>query len=158
MISSAGALDSPKLLLLSGIGAKEELSKYDILVVQNLPSVGKNLRDHLWLKLVTTQKPDSHHRTSYISSPDDLQDARAQWVKDKTGPLSDYYLPQMISYLKSDRISRSTEFKQLDNLVQEYLQAETSPHYELISVSTFISDSLHPTHMTTTRNTTVSAA
>ena len=135
MISSAGALDSPKLLLLSGIGAKEELSEYDIPVIQNLPSVGKNLHDHLWLELVTTQKPDSHHRTSYINSPDALKDARAQWVKDKSGQLSGYYLPQMISYLKSDRISNSTEFENLDNLNQKHLQAETTPHYELISVS-----------------------
>lgn len=135
MILSAGALDSPKLLLLSGIGPKEELAKLNIPVIQNLPGVGKNLHDHLWLELVTTQKPGAHHRTSYISSPEDLQVARAQWVKDKTGPLSDYYLPQMISYLKSDRILSSREFQELDSAVQKELQAETTPHYELISVS-----------------------
>lgn len=158
VILSAGALDSPKLLLLSGIGPKEELAKYDIPVIQNLPSVGKNLRDHLWLELVTTQKSGSHHRTSYISSPDALQDARAQWVKDRTGPLSDYYLPQMISYLKSDRISSSKEFEELDNLVQKHFQAETTPNYELISVSSFVSALLNPTHLTTTNGTNVSVA
>ena len=155
---SAGALDSPKLLLLSGIGPKEELEEHRIPVIQNLPGIGKNLHDHLWLELVTTQKMGSHHRTSYISSPDDLQVARDQWVKDKTGPLADYYLPQMISYLKSDRISSSREFEELDNLVQKHLQAETTPNYELISVSNFVSGLLILTHLTTTNYTTILVA
>ena len=158
VILSAGALDSPKLLLLSGIGPKEELEEHGIPVIQNLPGIGKNLHDHLWLELVTTQKMGSHHRTSYISSPDALQAARDQWIKDKTGPLSDYYLPQMISYLKSDRISSSKEFEELDNLVQKHLQAETTPNYELISVSNFLSGLLILTHLTTTNGTTVLVA
>lgn len=135
MILSAGALDSPKLLLLSGIGPKEELGKYDIPVIHDLPGVGKNLHDHLWLELVTTQKPGSRHRTSYIRSPDAIQEARTQWAKDKTGPLSDFYLPQAISYLKSDRVKNSREFKELDSAVQEHFQADTKPNFEMISVS-----------------------
>ena len=130
MISCAGALDSPKLLLLSGIGPKEELAEYGIPMINNLPGIGKHLRDHLWVELVTTQKMGSHHRSSNIRSPDALRGARAQWVQDKSGPLSDYYLPQMISYLKSDRITGSREFEELDSLAQRYLQAETTPNYE----------------------------
>ena len=137
VILSAGALDSPKLLLLSGIGPKEELSKYGIPVIHDLPGVGKNLHDHLWLELVTTQKSGSRHRTSYIRSPDAIQEARTQWAKDKTGPLSDFYLPQAISYLKSDRVKSSREFKELDSAVQEHFQADTKPNYEMISVSNF---------------------
>ena len=137
VILSAGALDSPKLLLLSGIGPKEELGKYDIPVIHDLPKIGKNLHDHLWLELVTTQKSGSHHRTSYISSPDEIQEARMQWAKDKTGPLSDYHLPQVISYLKSDRVKNSREFKELNCAVQEHFRADTKPNYEMISVSYF---------------------
>ena len=134
VILSAGALDSPKLLLLSGIGSKDELAKYDIAVVRNLPGIGQNLRDHLWLELVTTQKSSSPHRTSYIRSPDDLRTARAQWMEDKTGPLSDNNLPQMIGYLKCDRILDSKEFQELDSGTRKYFEAETTPNYELISV------------------------
>ena len=134
VILSAGALDSPKLLLLSGIGPTDELAKHDIAVVQHLPGIGQNLHDHLWLQLVTSQKSGSHHRTSYISSPDDLQNARAQWMTDKTGPLSDNNLPQMIGYLKCDRILDSKEFQELDSGTRKYFEAETTPIYELISV------------------------
>ncbi|MBP5971311.1 GMC family oxidoreductase N-terminal domain-containing protein [Brasilonema sp. CT11] len=47
VILSAGAIDSPKLLMLSGIGNAEHLRSLDIPVVVNLPGVGQNLQDHL---------------------------------------------------------------------------------------------------------------
>ena len=47
VILSAGALHSPKLLELSGIGKGELLKRHDIKVMHHLPGVGMNLRDHL---------------------------------------------------------------------------------------------------------------
>ena len=47
ILLSAGSINSPKLLQLSGVGNAEELKKLDIDVVHNLPGVGKNLQDHL---------------------------------------------------------------------------------------------------------------
>jgi choline dehydrogenase-like flavoprotein len=47
VIVSAGAINTPRLLMLSGIGAAEELSKIGIKSVHDLPAVGKNLMDHL---------------------------------------------------------------------------------------------------------------
>ncbi|CCH47511.1 choline dehydrogenase [Pseudodesulfovibrio piezophilus] len=49
IISCGGAINSPQLLQLSGIGNGEELSSLGIDVVQNLPGVGENLQDHLEL-------------------------------------------------------------------------------------------------------------
>ena len=122
-------------MLLSGIGPKDELAEYKITVIQNLSGVGKNMHDHLWLELVTVQKPGTHHRSSYINSPQALEEARAQWMKDKTGSLGGYYLPQIIAYLKSRRALASKEFQELDEAVQKDFQDETRPNFELISVS-----------------------
>lgn len=47
VILSAGALQSPQLLMLSGIGPKAELEKHGIDVVLDAPGVGANLQDHL---------------------------------------------------------------------------------------------------------------
>jgi len=47
VIVCAGAINSPKLLMLSGIGDSGSLSQLDIPVVQHLPGVGQNLQDHL---------------------------------------------------------------------------------------------------------------
>ena len=47
VIVSAGAIGSPHLLLLSGIGPADDLNKLGIRVNANLPGVGRNLHDHL---------------------------------------------------------------------------------------------------------------
>ncbi|NNE80282.1 MAG: choline dehydrogenase [Silicimonas sp.] len=47
VILSAGALASPQLLMVSGIGAADDLQSHGIDVVADLPGVGKNLQDHL---------------------------------------------------------------------------------------------------------------
>ncbi len=46
VVLSAGAVDSPRLLLLSGIGPAAELEAADVIVVHDLPGVGRNLHDH----------------------------------------------------------------------------------------------------------------
>ena len=46
-IVSAGAFGSPQLLLLSGIGAKEQLKRFGIAQKVDLPGVGENLQDHI---------------------------------------------------------------------------------------------------------------
>ena len=47
VILSAGAIGSPQILMLSGVGHEEELQEHGIKTICNLPGVGKNLQDHL---------------------------------------------------------------------------------------------------------------
>jgi choline dehydrogenase len=49
VILSGGTINSPQLLMLSGIGDGDELKKHGIPVVCHLPGVGQNLQDHLQL-------------------------------------------------------------------------------------------------------------
>ena len=51
VIVSASAINSPKLLKLSGIGPGAELQRFGIPVVANRPGVGENLQDHLEIYL-----------------------------------------------------------------------------------------------------------
>lgn len=46
VILSAGVINSPQLLKLSGIGPRQELEEHGIPVVKDLPGVGENLQDH----------------------------------------------------------------------------------------------------------------
>jgi choline dehydrogenase len=49
VILAAGAIHSPKLLMLSGVGEETALRSLGIDVVENLPGVGENLQDHVLL-------------------------------------------------------------------------------------------------------------
>jgi choline dehydrogenase-like flavoprotein len=51
VVLSAGAIDTPKLLMLSGIGAADDLRAHGIPVVVDLPGVGANLQDHVKLSV-----------------------------------------------------------------------------------------------------------
>lgn len=53
VLVSAGAIGSPKLLLLSGIGPADELKNHGIEVVADIKGVGKNLHDHVDVFLVS---------------------------------------------------------------------------------------------------------
>ena len=46
VVLSAGAIGSPQLLMLSGIGQRDEIEAFGIDVIHDLPGVGKNLQDH----------------------------------------------------------------------------------------------------------------
>nr|WP_116134022.1 choline dehydrogenase [Tropicimonas sp. IMCC34043] len=52
IILSGGAINSPQLLMLSGIGEAEQLARHGIPVQQDLYGVGKGLQDHLQARLV----------------------------------------------------------------------------------------------------------
>jgi choline dehydrogenase len=58
IIVSAGALQSPKLLQLSGIGPAEHLRSLDIPVIADLPGAGQNLQDHIQLPVVFRSKAE----------------------------------------------------------------------------------------------------
>jgi len=62
VLLSAGAFNSPQLLMLSGIGPKNELSKHHIPLVHELPGVGQNLQDHVDVMVV-----NKHQRTDLLA-------------------------------------------------------------------------------------------
>jgi len=65
LILSAGAFGSPQLLLLSGIGPRDDLSRQGIALRHELPGVGRNLRDHIDLALLFRS---SDHRLMGITA------------------------------------------------------------------------------------------
>jgi choline dehydrogenase len=64
VIVSAGAFDSPKLLMLSGIGDAEQLQALGISVVVDLPGVGQNLQDHILVAVPYEATQDLHTATT----------------------------------------------------------------------------------------------
>jgi choline dehydrogenase len=60
VIICTGSINSPQLLMLSGIGPKETLAKFGIQIVMDLPGVGQNLQDHVMV-------PVAYHATKPVS-------------------------------------------------------------------------------------------
>lgn len=56
VILAGGAINSPQMLMLSGIGPRAELERQGIAVKHELPGVGENLQDHLDLVVVIREK------------------------------------------------------------------------------------------------------
>ncbi len=66
VILSAGALQSPQILQLSGVGNSADLSQHNIKVVHHSPGVGENLQDHLQVRVI-------HECNQKITTNDDMK-------------------------------------------------------------------------------------
>ncbi|MEZ3159190.1 choline dehydrogenase [Microbacterium sp. BWT-B31] len=85
VVLSAGAVNSPRLLLLSGIGPAEELKALGIEVVHDLPGVGKNYQDHMDVYLTAETTPVSYNRSD---RPVPAVLAMIQYILYRTGPIT----------------------------------------------------------------------
>ncbi|HEV3161692.1 MAG TPA: FAD-dependent oxidoreductase [Xanthobacteraceae bacterium] len=87
VILAAGAVQSPQLLMLSGIGPSEHLRAYGIPVVIDRPAVGRNLQDHLQVRLI-------YRCTKPITTNDALRSIggrvgmAVEWLLRRSGPLA----------------------------------------------------------------------
>lgn len=84
VIVSAGAINSPRLLLLSGIGPAAELEAVGVTPVHDLPGVGKNLHDQL--EVYITAQCREHISYSGQDRWDRATRHALQWALYKTGP------------------------------------------------------------------------
>ena len=86
VILSAGAISSPQILQLSGIGDESRLNKLGIKMIHHNPAVGKNLQDHLQIRLV--------YKTNTRTLNDELNTwwkkalIGMQYILFRTGPLT----------------------------------------------------------------------
>lgn len=131
VILSAGAFDSPKLLLLNGIGPADELGAHGINVVHDLPGVGKNLQDHMLVFLTIEVDPSLTEKDAFESDAAKIAQAQEQWLKDRTGPFTLHNATLFGGFPKLPRLAESAEFKALDKGLQAHLSKPTVPSYEI---------------------------
>ncbi|KAF9517673.1 GMC oxidoreductase [Hydnum rufescens UP504] len=133
VILSAGAVNSPQILLLSGIGDKAQLDKFNIPVVRDLPDVGKGLQDHPILfnqvYVNTTQTWDDVFR-----DPKVLQEAQAQFNRHRTGPLANL-VAQVVGFF---RLPPNSPIYEVPG-VKDESPGPHSPQFELLFGDGFLS-------------------
>jgi choline dehydrogenase len=87
VILSAGSIQSPQILQLSGVGPAKLLQEFNIPVIHDLPGVGENLQDHLQFRLIyELNKPISTN--DQLSSWFGKLKMGLDWLLFRGGPLS----------------------------------------------------------------------
>ncbi|CAJ2501295.1 Uu.00g041480.m01.CDS01 [Anthostomella pinea] len=111
VVLCAGALNSPHILLLSGIGPKEQLEQHGVAQVKQMPEVGQNLQDHCFgmAGIVVKKKCDQNFKQS----------------------------PTPMGWFKVPATLSSDEFKELPTAMQEYLNRPNVPNWEFATLTPF---------------------
>jgi choline dehydrogenase-like flavoprotein len=86
VIVSCGAIGSPRLLQLSGIGPADALKAAGVTVVHDLPGVGSNMQDHLDLYAISECTGD--HTYDRVARPHRTVWAGIEYLLFKTGPVT----------------------------------------------------------------------
>lgn len=109
VILSGGAIGSPQILLLSGVGPEAELKKHGIPVVMDLPMVGKNLQDHCMSPLGIAMNQEG-------------------------GTTGEGQSPSPMGWFKLPSLVESAEFAALPQNLKRFLNEPTVPHFEIATV------------------------
>ena len=133
VILSAGAFQSPQLLMLSGIGPQEMLKKYQISVKKDMPGVGQNLQDHLFINvssLSAQQEGFNHH-----FKPINQLKALIKYLITHKGPLACSALEATAFFSLSDGTQPDLQFHFTplhigDDYVPDLYNTKTYPTYD----------------------------
>lgn len=132
IILSAGALDTPRILMHSGVGPADQLNKFGIPIVKANPHVGQHLKDHQHLSPSWTRAEHTSERPKYYRSKELQSAAREQWEKTQDGPLAQFGCSLGMAFEKLDTVYESPEFKDLPAETQKHLLQPTVPSYEYL--------------------------
>ncbi|KAI1789716.1 GMC oxidoreductase [Ganoderma leucocontextum] len=101
VLLSAGAVATPQLLLLSGVGPAPHLNVLQIPVVRDLHHVGRNVYDHLCAGSVLVRAKPGYTWDDYLKKPLQTAYALGQWMTWGTGPLGSL-CAQVALFIRSD--------------------------------------------------------
>jgi choline dehydrogenase-like flavoprotein len=108
VIVCSGAIGSPRLLQLSGIGPADALAAAGVAVVHDLPGVGANMQDHLDLYAICECTGD--HTYDRVAQPHRTVWAGLQYLLFKTGPVTST-LFETGGFWYADRTARSPDIQ-----------------------------------------------
>lgn len=108
VILSAGAIQSPQLLMLSGIGPKDHLKEMNIPVVHDAPGVGQNLQDHVGMAGITyiidlPRGMNHYERNRFTRSLDRVGTLESiqEFIDDDSGPLYSHLMSAGMAFVKT---------------------------------------------------------
>ncbi|XP_066148347.1 L-sorbose 1-dehydrogenase-like [Euwallacea fornicatus] len=132
VILSAGAIGSPQILMLSGIGPAAQLKKFGIEVIADLP-VGQHFRDHAYLVGVSFPTKETYYNVSLDQAVDLWMHGQGPLIRDLEGVISFHDLDNdaqpdidIVSYIVASRDPSGNFFINAVEVLIQILQ----PHFE----------------------------
>ncbi|RFU27761.1 hypothetical protein B7463_g8570, partial [Scytalidium lignicola] len=139
VIVSQGVFETPKLLMLSGIGPTSELSKHGIDTIVDSPHVGQHLLDHPIVPFVLRIK-DGYGLDDHLLRAGPSNDAAiAAYRRDKTGPVGSGLL-ELVGFPRIDRcLNQYASYREAKaaNRGLDPFGPGGQPHFELDFVGMF---------------------
>lgn len=99
VVLSAGAINTPQILMLSGIGPKTELEHLKIKVISDL-AVGKNLQDHVYVPLFFAFKKLTHQLDPKI-----ISDQMFMYLMERNGPFAYMNSVDLVAFLDTKDVN-----------------------------------------------------
>ena len=135
IILSGGAINSPQLLMVSGVGPANHLKEKGIELIHNLEGVGKNLQDHLET-YVQQECKTSDTLYSYINKFNMIK-AGIQWFLNRSGPCS-------TSFLEAGGFCKTSNENKYPDIQFHFFPSFVIDHGTSRSRSTWLSTSCKP--------------
>ncbi|KAG5951610.1 hypothetical protein E4U53_002686 [Claviceps sorghi] len=128
VILSAGAVNTPQTLMLSGIGPEEQLKRHGISVVQANDNVGNHLKDHLCSNAVSCKAKDGT-TLDYLFSHLKAMPALARWLVFGTGPLTSN-AGEAAAFVRTFE----HQFVGSDVVPEDYTSGKDAPDLEILGI------------------------
>lgn len=133
VVISAGSINSPQLLMLSGIGPEEHLKEKKIPLVKNLP-VGENLMDHVAIGSLSFLTNDTVSSNIYhiLNDPNSIHD----FLSNQKGPLTMAGGAEALAFYDLNRPGSTDGHPNLELLLESTLYSSYVPIYKIIGIKT----------------------
>jgi len=131
VVLAGGAINSPQLLMLSGIGPAEHLRSVGVDVVHDLPGVGSGLQDHPLVPTIW------HVRSGRSLFRAESPSGYAQWFGARRGPLTSN-LAEAGLYTRSDASLTEPDLQYHFLPVKFWRQAEVDPDVDAFTAATVL--------------------
>ncbi|KAF5337947.1 hypothetical protein D9758_013126 [Tetrapyrgos nigripes] len=137
VVVSGGAIHSPAILMLSGVGPRDELEKHKIPLVKDHPGIGRNLTDHPTIDLYFKDQSNTSPKWMIPSSFMDVLHAlkaAAQYLLFSTGPLRSNWGEAAAFVRSDDPVVFPPEEFSAATLSKDSTSAPDSPDLELFAI------------------------
>lgn len=128
VIVSAGVFHSPQILMLSGIGLKSALEKFQIPVISDLAGVGQNMWDHVFI--FTSHETNLSTNSAVLTDPSLHAQAVDEYLNHQTGPLTGVGGEHVGWSRNSTGLSSSTTDQLAANFASDW------PYFEYLALAT----------------------